>query len=343
MPMTMKVNKANHTPVFTPKNIIWGFFGLIIVAAVVLFGKFSPSLMPAVRPQILAIVPPSYAHVSLAARAAYVLDGNTGKELWSFNGYSQLPLASLTKIMTAVTALSLVPEDTVVTINQSFLKSEGDSGLYGNERWRLKDLLDLTLLESSNDGANAIAATAWQVAGEAKPRVVNSQIAVALTPLKQESPAYDFDLAQFVTAMNQKALELGLIQTFFINPTGLDESASVSGGYGSARDVAMLFSYALHTYPKLLEVTRDQTREFISLNSIKHKVKNTNVFVGNIPSLLGSKTGYTDLAGGNLVVAFDAGPNHPIIISVLGSTERGRFDDAEKLVWATLEYLSQNI
>ena len=58
--------------------------------------------------------------------------------------------------------------------------------------------------------------------------------------------------------------------------------------------------------------------------------------------LIASKTGYTDLAGGNLVIAFDAGFNHPIIVSVLGSTIDGRFTDAEALVWAALAYLQNN-
>ncbi|MDO8482680.1 MAG: hypothetical protein Q7S86_02580 [bacterium] len=272
--------------------------------------------------QILAAVPSPYQKVSIASRAAYVLDGKTGKELWNFNGDVQLPLASLTKIMMAVTALSLIPENTIITINPAFLETEGDSGLYGNERWLFNDLLDLTLLESSNDGANAIAV----VAGARGREDVSESIG----------------RERFVSAMNNKAKELGLKQTYFLNPTGLDESDDVSGGYGSARDMAALFSYSIHTYPTLLEATRHRVREFTSLSSFKHKVKNTNALVGSFSSLIGSKTGYTDLAGGNLVLAFDAGLDHPIIISVLGSTEKGRFEDVEKLVYATLSSLASS-
>jgi D-alanyl-D-alanine carboxypeptidase len=58
--------------------------------------------------------------------------------------------------------------------------------------------------------------------------------------------------------------------------------------------------------------------------------------------LLGSKTGLTDLAGGNLAVVFDAGFDHPVGVVVLGSSEKGRFEDVEKLVWSTIEYLNQN-
>jgi D-alanyl-D-alanine carboxypeptidase len=232
--------------------------------------------------------------------------------------------------MMAVTALSLVPENTIITIKPDFLETEGDSGFYGNERWRLKDLLNLTLIESSNDGASAIADTAGQLA--AVVGVTGKKISADnVTNLKRE---------QFVAEMNRQAVLLGLTQTYFLNPTGLDENIHISGGYGSARDISALFSYAIAKYPKLFEGTRYNSKEFDSLSSLKHTVKNTNVSVDKFPSLLASKTGYTELAGGNLTIAFDAGPGRPIIVSVLGSTEQGRFEDAEKLVWATLDYLN---
>ena len=81
---------------------------------------------------------------------------------------------------------------------------------------------------------------------------------------------------------------------------------------------------------------------FSSESGGAHAVLNTNRETGELPLLIASKTGYTDLAGGNLVIAFDAGFNRPIIIAVLGSTAEERFTDVEKLVWATLAYLQQN-
>lgn len=283
-------------------------------------GKFLS--VPAPKTDAPSAVPTTFTVLSLAARTVFVLDAKTGTEIWSLNPDTQLPLASLTKIMMAVTALSLAPASTTVTIDSRFLQSEGDSGLFGSERWRLDDLVDLTLVESSNDGASAIAA----VVGAGG----------------QGSAFYGLGQAQFVNAMNKKADELGLAQTYFLNPTGLDMSADVSGSYGSARDVATLFSYALRAYPKLFGATRYPSREFTSLSALKHTVKNTDTLVDRIPALLGSKTGYTDLAGGNLVIAFAAGPERPIVISVLGSTEQGRFDDVEKLVWAALSYLANH-
>ena len=299
-----------------------GLAAIFFLIILFTFGRLTQTPKPA--PLVLTETAPSeYAKISLTAKAVYVYDTTETRALFSKNEDAQLPLASLTKVMMAVSALSLLPENTVVTINPEFLKSEGDSGLYNDERWKLKDLLDLTLLGSSNDGANSIAAVAGAMG--------------------QQDLPYDLEQKQFVETMNKKASELGLSQTYFLNPTGLDENKSISGAYGSARDVAHLFYYAIETYPKLFDVTRHQNRTFASLSSLTHEVKNTNTFVNKIPSLIGSKTGFTNLAGGNLVIAFDAGPNRHIIISILGSTEEGRFEDAEKLVWATLEYLEKNV
>lgn len=286
-----------------------------------IYGSYLPPVLRGTSFSTPSFVSP-YSDLSLSAKSVYVYDLKGKRELYAYNGNAQLPLASLTKIMTVVTALPLLQEGVTIAILPEFLKSEGDSGLFPNERFRLNDLLDLTLIGSSNDGASALAAVAGARA--------------------QVNEALNSGPAEFVKMMNQKAHELGLLQTYFLNPTGLDESGYVSGAYGSARDVALLFSYAISAYPRLFEATTREHLDFESLSEITHKVKNTNKFVGKIPSLLASKTGYTDLAGGNLVIAFDAGPNQPIVIAVLGSTEEGRFEDAEKLVWASLEYLKVN-
>ena len=72
-------------------------------------------------------------------------------------------------------------------------------------------------------------------------------------------------------------------------------------------------------------------------NGDYHTTENTNEIVSKIPNLIGSKTGYTDLAGGNLTIAFDLGHNRPIIVTVLGSTRAERFTDVLTLVAAIQE------
>lgn len=267
-----------------------------------------------------------YENLSLEAKAIYILDVVTGEVLFSFNGEAQLPLASLTKVMTAVTARELVPKNTIITIGVDAIGQEGDSGLLIGERWRLSDILDLTLVMSSNDGARAIAGTLGAFS------VVNKNFIGS--PESNEN--------YFINKMNEKATEIGMAQTFFLNESGLDSNEHLSGSYGSAKDMALLFDYVLKNHTDIFEATRKSVININSLDDILHTAKNTNTIVDQIPALIASKTGFTDLANGNLVVAFEAGPIRPIIIAILGSGVDTRFEDMDKLVWASIRAIQQN-
>ena len=264
-----------------------------------------------------ALPSPAFANVRLQAKAAYVYDVAENKVLYQKNASAQLPLASLTKLMMALTATDLLPSNSHITVRKEFLAEDGDNGLLPNESWKLKNLLDFSLVVSSNDGARSIAS----VVGAAG----------------LEDHNYDIGRKQFIQKMNDRAKELGLAQTYFINESGLDEG-SVSGGYGSAENVARLVSYMLSSHPDILEATTHPALSISSLSK-KHVAINTNTDLKYIPGLLASKTGFTDLAGGNLTVAFDASMEHPIIVVVLGSTEQGRFSDVDELVDAALEQI----
>jgi len=211
-----------------------------------------------------------------------------------------------------------VKNDQAIQITKEDLSPEGDSKLVVGDTWQAKDLRDFTLLTSSNDGAFALAA-----------------IAKIETP---NSPPTD--QTEFIKKMNDTAGKIGLSNSKFFNEHGLDREVDRGGAYGSAHDMAILFEYTLKNYPEILEATRYKNLEFKSAEK-KYEAENTNLVVDQIPNIIASKTGYTDLAGGNLVVAFDAGLNRPIIISVLGSTEAGRFSDVLQLVNASLRYISQ--
>lgn len=256
--------------------------------------------------------------ISIQARSVFVWDVNKQKMLFGINENAQLPLASLTKLMTAITADDILPEESIVTIDSMSLVAEGDSGLHKNEKWSFKDLIRFTLMVSSNDGASAVANVAGVFKNDFPSKIEDNN-------------------KSFVQAMNEKAKKIGLTQTYFINPTGLDANESVGGGYGSARDIAKLLEYAVINVSDIVEPTRHFVVNFESLSNINHRAVNTNSSIDTLPGLIASKTGYTDLAGGNLVIAFDAGMNHPIIISVLGSTQDGRFEDIKKLVEASLK------
>ena len=148
--------------------------------------------------------------------------------------------------------------------------------------------------------------------------------------------------AQFVAGMNIRAEELGLSTMEFKNPTGLDVSLTEPGAVSSAKDVSLLLSYLLKNYPELIEPTTNPTTRVYSAAGIYHDAENTNNVLYRIPNLIGSKTGYTDLAGGNLTVAFDAGFNRPIVVTVLGSSRQERFTDVIALAEAVLEDISNH-
>ena len=249
--------------------------------------------------------------IALEARAAYIWDVKEQRAIYNLNADQKLPLASLAKLMTTLVAYELLDRNADVRITVDAVRQDGDRGLSDGERFSLQDLTDLTLLTSSNDGAYALAATA---AGTFS--ATNSARA-------------------FVDAMNLRAEELGLTQTHFNNTTGLDISELESGAYGTARDISFLMEYLITKNPAIVELTREGNIRIANTSGETHEVENTNKALSAISGLLASKTGYTTLAGGNLIVAFDVGLNHPIVATILGSSYDGRFSDMVKLVEAT--------
>lgn len=255
--------------------------------------------------------------IHLVARSAIVWDVKEQKVLFNKNADDVLPLASLTKLMTALVAYELLDTRDHVTISSRNIKTDGDSGFIDGETFTMQDLADITLISSSNDGASALSSrVAQEIEPQADPEVV------------------------MVHAMNIRAHEIGLTRTMYKNSTGLDISLSESGATGSARDMAILMEYILLNTSDALALTSTDIKRISNTNGAYHLAKNTNEIVTDIDGLLASKTGYTELAGGNLVVAFNAGLNHPIIITVLGSTFENRFSDTLTLIERTRTYLN---
>lgn len=252
---------------------------------------------------------------SIEAKSFYVYDILDKKAIFAKDEHLKLPLASITKLMSGLVILDIMPDTAIVTISKEDLAMEGDSGLFLGEKWKLKDLLDFTLITSSNDGMHAIASA------------LNYYQAVNNTDT--------------IKIMNDRIKLWGLNDTIFINETGLDIDDNMGGAYSSAYDVSMLFEKIIKNNPNLILSTNKQDENFISLSNIKHTATNTNISVNQISGLIASKTGFTNLAGGNLAIVFDAGFMHPVVVVVLGSTLEGRFSDAIKLEKITLEKLSE--
>lgn len=263
--------------------------------------------------------PNPFENIAIKGRAAYVYDIHGERVLFARNEFETLPLASLTKLMTAVVSAEELPPHAEVTIRPEDLAREGDAGLFSHERWRLSDIIGFMLLTSSNDAASALAYAAG-----------NS----VLAGIRQETTS---GISPFLARMNERTGELGLRGTFFFNETGLDVDSEISGGYGTARDVAILMKQALAASYPAIETTSLSRTELRSLDGIRHHATNTNEEIHRIPAIIASKTGYTDLAGGNLAVVFDAGLMRPVVVVILGSTQEGRFRDVETLAWAALE------
>jgi D-alanyl-D-alanine carboxypeptidase (penicillin-binding protein 5/6) len=311
-----------HTPILTNRAELKFFSILALILALLLtltiLAEKQVERGPLSVPGKTAKVD-AYKDLTLTAQAAFVYDVRSGTVLFEKNSDERLPLASLTKVMTAVVALDIASPDSIIVVTDEALKAEGDSGLHVGERWSLKNLLDFSLTTSSNDGSRAVA--------------------LALGAFNTTDPSPFEAEKDFVSSMNKKADDIGMKNTYYFNETGLDESERKGGAYGTARDMSKLFEYILRNNPELLEATQEQTFSTHSLDDILHTARNTDEIVGAIPGIKASKTGYTDIAGGNLVIAFDPELGRPIIISVLGSTAEDRFVDVQTLVNKTLEAL----
>jgi len=234
---------------------------------------------------------------ALKARAAIVYDPTNGRILYAKNAHQQLPLASLTKLMTAEAVLEHMAADTPIQITKKDLDPDGDWGLRAGDTLPLFDLLKLGLIASSNDAMAAAAASLG---------------------------------SNYLELMNNMASKLGLTKTYFLNPTGLDVSRDSAGAYGSAYDMARLAATFFKKYPEYFSLT---TNRKVSVQSGTRTLSAaaTALPLSSLPGFVGAKTGYTDLAGGNLVVIFDIEIGHPLVAVVLGSTEQGRFEDIRTL------------
>lgn len=232
------------------------------------------------------------------AKAYVVYDIINKKVIAGRNEEKVFPLASLTKVMTAVTALTHNATSTPITIRRESIDEGYDLGLSEGQVWALEELVKYTLIFSSNDGAQAIADA---LGGH----------------------------STFVSRMNSDSamLDLGLS---FTEPSGLDKNGQL-GGKGTALDMARLFAHARKEFPGALESTSQVRGTFMSSTGKVIGIPNTNQEIEGMLGSEASKTGFTDEAGGNLAIIADVTVGHPIVIVVLGSTKEARFSDVAAL------------
>lgn len=236
----------------------------------------------------------SLENVQTLAHAAYVVSLNNNNILYQKNSDKQLPLASITKLVTVKIAEDLLVTDKIKIYK---LAEYGDSNLYQGELWNTKELIDYTLITSSNDGAHSLASTS----------------------------------GNFTNKMNTLMANIGATQTQFYNESGLDNDITgVPGSKGTAQDISKILSFLVKNDLSLVEKTKHDNIS-VSTPHGNQVATNTNEVTNEITGLILSKTGYTDLAGGNLAVVADMGLNEPTAFVVLKSSRDARFVDVLKL------------
>lgn len=231
------------------------------------------------------------------ARAAIIYDRKTKEKIWGKNEMDKKAMASTTKIMTAIVVLENSNLSDVVTISK---KAAGTGGsklkISAGDKITVKDLLYGLMLRSGNDSAVALA----EYVGN--------------------------DLTGFSEMMNKKAKELGLSNTNFVTPHGLDDQ----NHYTTAYELAILTDYALEN--EMFRKIVNTKMATITINGNSRNIYNTNELLGVLAGVDGVKTGFTNNAGRCLVTSCTRDGNQ-IIVVVLGcDTKKQRTSDSTKLI-----------
>lgn len=233
----------------------------------------------------------------ITAASALAIDITNNKLIFEKNINQRRPIASTLKIMTAILALenSYLDKQLSVSSNAATVGEES-LYIYPGEKYTLKEMLYALMLLSANDAAEVIAENIFN---------------------RREL---------FIAMMNSKAYELGLENTKFVNPSGLDGDGE---HYGTAKDLAQLARYAMKNQ-NFREIVK--TKEYViekNENHAGHYLYNQTNLIGTYPGVEGIKTGYTPDAG-LCLVTYANNYGHEIIAVVLGST--GRREDMKKIL-----------
>lgn len=204
----------------------------------------------------------------LYAKAALLMDATNNRVLYEKNGYEVLPMASTTKIMTAILALEYGNLEDEVTISKKAASMpKVHLGMREGEIYKLKDLLFSLMLESHNDSAVAIAE---HIGGSTEG---------------------------FAELMNQKARDLGCENTWFITPNGLDAAQGDKIHSTTAYDLAKIASYAVQN-DLFVTLVGTESHSFSEKQSGRgFVVHNKDLFLGMMDGAIGIKTGFTNQAG----------------------------------------------
>ena len=248
--------------------------------------------------------------IDITAEAAIIMDYDSGKILWEKNSSEKLYPASTTKILTGIVAI-----ENITNLNEIVKISRNASGTNSSffpfkigDRISIMDLLKAALINSNN---NATIAIAEYVSGSEK---------------------------DFVKLMNEKAREIGALDTFFQNTNGLD--TKYPEHKTTARDLAIIAKYCMNNelFRKIISIKND----YIIINDEKVDIFNTNILLF-FDYIKGIKTGFTENAG-HCLILYSERQGLKLITVVLKSEENKRASDILKLIdWANDNYSNTNI
>lgn len=227
----------------------------------------------------------------ITAKAAFFIDMETGDVLYQKNIHDRMEIASLAKIMTAIIALENQSLSNRMSVPEYAARMEPDiMGLKAGEELTLEELLDGVFLESGNDAAEVIATDT--------------------TGNRDE----------FISLMNEKASQIGMADSHFINPSGLDEDGKSQ--YSSTYDVVLMSRYAITRWPHLLDITSQPEIDLPATPTHQEYDLVSGIsLVTTYPGVLGFKIGYTPEAGLCIVTVAKKGDKEVLGV-VLNSDDR---------------------
>ncbi len=312
--------KSEQKIVFNPKIFAFSVsFAAVFLMVIIPHLGFKPSLLnPAptkidrfvnIKPRLeqipndfklnqeTSLIPQAHAQ-SFNSNSYVVIDFDTGKVLDSQNLSKKTPIASLTKIMTAIVALDLAKPEEVLSVSKRATQMEPSKVyLTEGEKLTVEELLNCFMLSSANDCA------------QATKDGIDKKYGVG--------PGED---SIFIQAMNEKASFLGLKNTHFVNPQGFDNPQH----YSTSEDLAILSHYALKNYPLIAQIVAKPFEVLeASSNHPRYYLNNWNGLLGAYPGTMGMKIGNTDDAGYTTVVVSkrpdDQGNTHSVLTVLLGA------------------------
>ncbi len=262
---------------------------------ILLFFVFLYMLLSPVYPAKAQEEPPE-----VSSHAAILVDASTGKIIYEKNPDKKLEPASITKIMTAIVALENAELSDIVATGKNPTLVEGTRiYLEEGEKLTLEQMLYALLLNSGNDAAVAIAE---HVGGSVE---------------------------SFVDMMNNKAMEIGALNTTFVNPSGLSDEGHLS----TARDIAMITRHAIQNFPEFCKIVATKTLNIPwQGNEWDRKLQNLNRLLWDYEGADGVKTGYTSSAGQTLVATATRNGWQLIAVLLKSQTRPTLWNDAQSLL-----------